>query len=749
MSAGDDRDDMEEGGLKLPNLADVTRLMRRRAWPVVLGTVIGGIGALFLLMLLTPQYYATATVLIDPRVKRVVEMESVTGELVANTPTMQSEVEIVRSREVVARVISKLGLQTDPELLQDNGPVAELRRKARKLIDMVLGGAKPASVEEPHGIGGPLAPDQVPDWLVHEVSSRIVAGRMGESYLISISYASKSPQNAARMADAIAENYVLQQIEAKTDAARHATAWLDERIETLKERVSRAERAVDEFKTANNLIDSEGQPLDERQVARQMEQLVLARATTAEAQAKYERMRELAETPDGVDTVGEILNAHTIGLLKNQLGEASRRAAELSSKYGSMHPSMIKAMAEVRDVKAQLMAEVQRFVANQMNEFEVAKQREADAEATLARLKAVIGNSGSAMVKLRELEREAKASRDIYETFLKRAQETSQQQDLQLPDSRVIDRAAIPGVPYSPKRPLILAAGILGGFGLGLMLAFLLELMSPSFVRSEQIESSLKIRHLATVPRVDDAGGDPVDDVLRTMRHILIEPRSQFAECIRAIRVAVERGRRHEGTQVVLVASALPGEGKSVIASNLALHYALSGVRTVLVDCDLRLAGLTQELLPGARSGVLETIMRRQPVRQALVKEHRTGLSFLPAMGAEGAAVSAAELIASPPMAAMLDTLRREFDMIVLDCPPVMPVVDASLLADLADQVVFVMKWNSTARALTRRAIGKLSSNVHKLTGVVVNQVGAGQLGTLQAFETGEYGTRHKPGVAA
>lgn len=748
MNGSDDREDQEEGGLKLPSLADVARLVRRRAWLAIVGVVVGGLAAFLFLTLLVPQYRATATVLIDPREKRVVDIENVTSELVANTPTMQSEVEIVRSREVVARVISKLELHKDRELTEDDRPLSVLKRRVRRLVDMVIGASKDPHRLEDHAAAGPMAPEAVPDWMVHEVSSRITAGRMGESYLIFISYDSRDADNAARMANAIAENYVRQQVEAKTEAARHATDWLDQRITTLKERVSQAERAVDEYKAANSLIDTEGQPLDERQVARQMEQLVLARAATAEAQAKYERMSELAETPEGVDTVGDVLNAHTIGLLKNQLAEASRRAAELDSKYGAMHPSMIKAAAEVRDLKAQLTAEVQRFVANQRNEYEVAKQREADAEATLDGLKATVNSSGAAMVRLRELEREAKASRDIYETFLKRAQETAQQQDLQMPDARVIDRAAPPGLPFSPKRPLILAAGLIGGFGLGLVLAFLLELLSPSFVRSEQIESSLSIRHLATVPIVDGGGGDPLDEALRTIRHILIEPRSQFAECIRAVRVAVERGRRDDGPQVVLVASALPGEGKSVIASNLALHYSLSGVKTVLVDCDLRLAGLTQQLLPGATSGVLEAIMRRLPLRDALVREHRTGLHFLPAMGAEGAAVSAAELIASPPMAAVLETLKREFDMVVLDCPPVMPVVDASLLADLADQVVFVMKWKSTGRALTRRAIGKLSANVHKLTGVVVNQVDGDQLGTLQAFETGEYGTRHKRSAA-
>ncbi len=720
--------DEDEEGSALPSLADLARLLRKRARVIFTCTLLGLAAATGLVLVLPPQFVATATILIDPREKQFADMKSVTSELIANTPVMESEVEIIRSRDVISRVITDMGLTDDAELIEPQFPWSALRWVKRNIL------------QDPPAEAASLNPDgRIAESLLDSFNGRVETRRVGESYLIGISYQSKSAAKAVAIADSIADAYVQQQVDAKTKTAKQATVWLDARIEELKKRVSAAEQTVDRFKTENGLIDSEGQLLDEKQASRHMEQLVQARNATAEARAKLQRVEELVDTPDGAASIGAVLNEHTISLLKDQMAQASRSAAELATKYGPKHPSLIKAQAQVSDMKLQLQGEVERIVVNERAQYSLAIQREQELEDGLQKLKDSIGQQSAAVVKMRELEREAKASREVYENFLKRAQETAQQQDLQVADARVVDRAALPGFPTSPKRLVLVLFGLFGGLMSGLAGALLLEMRSPSFVRSEQIEANLKIRHLATVPVLDKGGDQSLPPQLRQIRRILAEPHSRFAECVRNIRVAIERGRQRPGAQVVLVASAMPGEGKTVIASNLALHYALSGVRTVLVDCDLRLAGLTHELLPDPELCLLDCIMDRLPIRDAVVRETLTGLHFVPAIGASTPAVSAAELLASPPMAAALAALKYEFDMIILDCPPVMPVVDASILADLADQVVFVTKWKSTSSSLARRAIGKLGGNAHKLTGVVVNHVGAHELGTLQAFETGEY----------
>jgi polysaccharide biosynthesis transport protein len=731
------QDSDEEEGSALPNLADLLRLLRNRARIISAGILIGLAGSVGLVLVLPPQFVATATILIDPREKQIADMKSVTSELVANTPVMESEVEIIRSRDVVTRVIQDLDLVNDAELHEMSFPWSTLRWIKRSVLQV-----PPAEADTVIPSG------QIADDLIDRFNDRVVAGRVGESYLINVSFRSKSAQRSVAIADKIAEAYVQQQIDAKGKTAKQATAWLDARIGELRLQVSAAERAVDQYKTENGLIDSEGQLLDEKEASRHMEQLVQARNATAEARAKLQRIEAAATTPDGAASIGAVLQEHTISLLKDQLGQASRSAAELETKYGPRHPSLIRARAQVTDLREQLAHEVERIITNERSNYAVAVQREQDLGAGLETIKTQIGKSSAAVVRMRELEREAKASRDVYENFLKRAEEVQQQQDVQLADARIVDRAALPAFPTSPKRLVILLAGIFGGLLAGLTGAVAMEFRSPSFVRSEAIESGLKIRYLTSVSRFTDGGDPALAPELRQMRRILSEPHSPFAECVRSIRVAIERNRRRPGPQIVLIASALPGEGKTMLASNLALHYALSGMRTVLVDCDLRQAGLTRELLPMSELSLHDCIMERLPVRQAVVREMLTGLNFLPAIGEATPAISAAELLASPPLSAALTALKYDFDIIVLDSPPVIPVVDASILADLADQVIFVTRWKATSQSVARRAIGKLAGNAHKLTGVVVNHVPHEQLGALQVMETGDYATSRRPGSA-
>lgn len=740
--SGDSEESEGAGGPSLPSVADMAMALRKRAKLILGCTLILGSCAFGLVSLLTPQYLAKASVLIDPREKTISEIKEITPSLEGNTPTIESEAEIVRSTEIAGRVIDELKLGDDPELLRGDSLLHNLKVA-------VLGAlGKP---EAANALPGDLIADSAQAGTAKEgpvdaFVQRITAERVRESLLIEIGYKSRDAEKAARVVNAIAEAYVHTQIESKTRTAQLVTAWLDRRIAMLRERVFKAEQAVSAFKSENHLVDSEGHLLDEHEVARQMEQLIITRSSTAQARAKYQRVKELLKTEAGVDTLGDVLEAHTITALKEQLGQVERTQAELATKYGAMHPSMIKANAQVQSAREQLQAEIDRIVANLRSEAEVAEQREADLEKSLSNLKTSANESSAMMVRLRELEREATAARDVYEAYLKRAQETAQQQNFQVPDSRVIDRATVPTTPVSPKRMLIIAGGFGGGLFLGLGLTVLLEMMFPSFVRRQQVEAKLKTKHLATI--AGRIGRHSQVPSLRQLRRILLEPQSAFAEAIRGVRVGIERSRARPGPLVVLVTSAVAAEGKSVIASNLALNYALSGVRTLLIDCDLRGNGMTRSLRARAGGSLVSAIMRRQPMQAAIVREAKTGVHFLPAVGAEKVAITPAELLASPPMAMALRQLRGEFEIIVLDGHALLAGVESRILAGLADQIVLVHRWKHTGLSTAGKALEALDKNRDKVTGVIVNLVPPDQLGTERAQARKEPRRRREPRLA-
>lgn len=716
--------DDSDGGSLLPGPADIGRILRARIRLILACVLFGTLAAATVAWIIPSKFVATALIYIDSRKTTIVDMDEVVSGPKLDSVTMESEVELIQSSAVIARVVDDLSLWKDREFIH---PERLTDRIARR-----LGLVKQISEPEDDG-QRPVEPELSAEQIernkaraIATLSSMLSAHRRGYSYLIEISYASRRAWRAAEVANAVAEAYLRDQVEAKMRAAEMATAWLDRRIEELRTRVYTAERAVERFKSENSLVDTEGHPLDERELSRQMDQLIAARGATAQARAKYEQMLSYADSDFARSSNADVLANLTVVGLKGELAKARRALAELRTRYGDKHPSIQKALADVSTAEQQLKAEINRVIANLRNEYEVASGREAELEKSVDALKSNSASLNQAMVRLRELEREAAASRSVYEAFLKRAQETAQQQNLQLPDGRVVERAVPPAAPNSPKRMKLTLMGLAGGLGLGLVLAVLIELMSPTLVRSEQIESALRTRHLATVPALSNLG--PHDDPLHGLRRIMIAPGSMFAETVRAMRVGLENARQSTAPRLVLVASALPGEGRTVIASNLAHHYAMTGAKTLLIDCDLRLAGLTRRFQPDARRGLLECLTGDATIREAIGVEQASGLHFLPAAGDGGSTGAAAELLASAGMARIVNSLKDEFDIIIADCPPLLPVVDTRILAEHADQILFVLRWRMTPRALAQRALKSLAANAGKVVGVIVNSVAEKQL---------------------
>jgi polysaccharide biosynthesis transport protein len=727
MSAEDDESE-EGGGSSLPSLGDVARLLRKRKLIVLFTTILMGTGSLGLLQLITPQYMATATVLIDPRDRNVANMKQVTSDLVVNSPTIESETEIIHSTAVAGRVIDDMGLSEDPELLKSPG--LGIGTAIRKLIKRLSGGDKPVHAGSMAELIEATDTDDVAlpaDNPVESFVGRVSAERVRDSFVIQIGYKSRDPGKAARVTNAIAETYVKMQVEGKMAAARQATVWLDGQLGDLRTGVFAAEKAVAAYRSEQNLFNSEGQPLDEREVGRQLEQLTLSRNTTAETRAKYQQARQILDSNADISTIGEVLKSNSITALKAQYSEALRQQSAAAARYGSLHPALIKAQAQLDSTRSELRQEVERVVTNLKSEAEQAAAAQAELEANLARTKEELSGKNNKNVRLHELEREATASREVYENFLKRVQETKQQQELQSPDARVVNRATVPAAPVSPKKMLIIGAGFGGGVALGLVLAIVTEFLFPSFVRTNDIEKSFKLRHITTIARFAKESGAPGPS-LTELRTILVAPHSALAQAIRTVRVAIGRQRQGRQQQIVLVTSAVAEEGKSVVASNLALHFSLSGVRTLLIDCDLSGRGLSPLMLPAGGMSMYDSLMSRLPLRYAIVREAATGLHFLPGITKTKGSITPTELLASPLMAAALKKLAQEFEIIVLDGPGLLASVDSRILAELSDQIVFVHKWGATPQAAARQALRALGRSHSKVTGVVLNQVESDQL---------------------
>ena len=715
------------------SLDRMTSAVRRRLRIVIATPIVLALLSIGFVTTLPNRFDASAVVQIDPRKKTISNLEGVISELKADAATVESEVEIIRSRAIALKVISILDLRNDSEFSRPSLWQRSLATFGLKDPDM------PEPTPDANSAGPTVNNDSITGYLGPELpgqtrpardevavafAERLKVTRVRTTLLIDIRFSAEDAVKAAKVANTIAEVYLAEQLNAKHEVASHASRLLEQKLETLKRQLSDRERRVAQYKSENNIFDTEGQILGEKQLARLMEQTVVARNTTAEARAKFELAQRLTDNGDSTAGIADVLQSHTVRLLKEQLAKATGKEAELATRYGQKHPEMQKVRAEVDEAESQLKAEIDRLVTNLKNEYTVAQQRETELTESLDKLKSQESLSKEAGVDLKDLQREADTSRVLYEALLTRYKQTVETQSLQLPDARIVEQADAPLYPASPKRKQIVVIATIGGGALGIALALLLEFMTLGIGRPEDVERVFELAHLASLPTTgNDADESAAVEPLRAIRLMVADPMSSFAEAIRALRREVDVRRAHDRPRVIQIAASLPNEGASIVASNLAHHYAMTGARVLLIDCDMRRAHLTRQLAVDRRSGLAEVLTRQIAYESAILRDGATGLHFLPANSTAPAQISPPELLASQDMARLLAKLKEEFDIIVVDAPPLMPVLDARIVADHADQIVFVMGWRRTPKQLARRALSSLGFNQNKLVGIVVNQV--------------------------
>jgi exopolysaccharide transport family protein len=583
--------------------------------------------------------------------------------------------------------------------------------------------------------------------------------RQATTFLVDINVSSESPRKAAIIANAVAEGYFEEQVRAKNESTRIATTWLNGQIDALKSRVVTSERAVEDFRAANNLTVSQGVTVNDQQITDLNNQLIAARVQTAEARAKFDQAQQLRKSGNDPGGFSAAISSDIVSKLRAQYADIAKNEADLSSKYGSRHPLVANVHAQLRDTQRLINEEIQRILQSAQHDYDVARSREASLQQSFEQLQGVSSSSGQAQVRLRELQREAEANRTLYESYLARYKESTAQESLDMPDSHVVTKAGVPIAPSWPKTWLLLGLALTLGLGMGSVLAFLADYLDQRVKTLEQAELISGVPALAAVPligarelaklakrgrselgRYDPRTTKLLPALLQPplMRYALDAPGTFFAEAIRAIRLALQRTMRAQPIKVVLVTSALENEGKTTLAVNLAQSIATLGIRTLLIDADLRNPQLTRALCPHADTGLLDLAMDRVAPEQAILVDRSTGLSILPST-AVGRADLITELMFSERIVEVLDLLRRRYELIIIDSPPLVPLVDGRALAELADRIVLALAWDQTPGEVLAHTIELLSPVHDRILGTVLTRVDLSRLRFYDYYRSSAY----------
>jgi exopolysaccharide transport family protein len=732
------------------DLREMARILRRHR-SVVLGTPLAlAIAAAIFCLAVTTRYTATATVLVDPRRANVLNTNDTNSQPVLSTlgtddSTIDSQALLIQSVAVLQRVVHKLDLTHDSEFSPRPGLLDPIKR--------LLFPSHPA----PGASADDIALGQTIDLL----QRRMKVARQGTTFLVDIYVSSESPTKAAKIANAVADEYFLEQVRSKYDATKIAADWLNGQIDALRARVMTAEKAVEDFRSANNLVVSQGVTVNDQQITDLNNKLIEARADVAGARAKYDQVQQIANRK-GADpgSLADALASDVITNLRTQYADIAKNLAELTAKYGPRHPAVNDVQAQLRDTQRLINAEVQRILDGTRHNYEVAQSREAALQKSLEDLKTEWTGTGPAQVHLRELQREAEANRTIYESFLARYRETSAQESLEMPDSRVVTRASIPIQPSFPKTPLLLGLAVILGLGLGCLLAFVIEYLDRRIKTMEQAEQIAGVPAIAAVPLISareiarrakqgrwELGHyDPSTVRLLppplqppAMRYAVEEPASPFAEAMRAVRLAVQRSLRFDpAANVFVVTSAIDGEGKTTTATNLALSLAAIGMRTVLVDGDLRNPELTRSLCPHTGIGLFDFAFGQQPIDRVILQERETGLAILPSPPPEHD-MALTEFISSRAMDVVIDELRPLFEVIIVDSSPIMPLVDGRALAEDADRIIMTIGWDRTPGDVEAQALALLAPVRHRVLGSVLTRVDTRRLRLYDDYRSAAY----------
>ena len=694
--------------------------LRRQYMVIIFCALLAFVLGLIYLQHTPPRYAAHAAMIIDTRKGQVFQNQTILADGPIDLAGIDSQVQIVKSENVAASVIKDLHLTEIPEFVGGaTGP-----------IDQLL-------AHLPWSSPPPRSEFELMRQAINTFEKNLDVVRVGMSYVLDISYTASDPDLAAKIANAVADAYIVDQLDAKFHANRRASDWLKDRVGGLRDQTAAAERAVVAFKRENNIVAAGGKLMNEQQVSDLNSQLVLARERTSEAQARVDRIQSIIRGIDASGgrfdaSVSDALSSPIITKYRQQYLDLVNREADWSRRYGRNHLAVVNLRNQIREVCDSIFAELKRLAATYNSDHEIAKQRQESLEKDLARAVSQSQESNKAQVSLRELESSAQSFRTLHDNFLQRYTESIQQESFLITEARIISRATRPLSKSGPKTKLILALACFGGIGLGVVAGFIREAMDRVFRTTGQVQTALNAPCVALVPLVNDAStaGSPAlppigSNVIArnggVCWAVAEQPLSRFAEAIRCVKLAADLNIASKAHKVVGVTSALPHEGKSTVAVALGQLVSQVGGTVIVVDCDLRNPSLSRMLAPNATLGIIDVLSGEHSLEDTIWSDGPGGMAFLPALS-RSRIFHTSEVLASEPTKALFEDLRERYHYVIADLPPLAPLIDVRATPHLVDGYFLVVEWGRTKIDVVQHALNTAPGVYEALLGAILNK---------------------------
>ncbi|HET7883182.1 MAG TPA: AAA family ATPase [Acetobacteraceae bacterium] len=691
------------GGGAEPSPVDAATILaslRRRKWLLLASILLCPLLTAIAIVQLTPRYTATGSLLYDASEYKVRELQSILRVDPVSEAVIASQAEVLRGVPVVEQVVNRLNLLANPEFNTALRAPSWLRRTLIKIYRAVVPRVPPPAAETP---GPRLDPQR--NATLQAVQAALTVTPIKGSHVLEVSFPAEDPVIAAAAVNIAMDYYVKSQLGTKFGAVSKAHQWLLERRDTLRREVREQEDAVEHYRARNGLVEGMHARLGSEQISLLTETIARARSALAEAESRL----DAASGRAGAAAQAEI--APSVVQLRARHDQLSGQLQSMLGRLGPSHPDVQALRAQLTDVDRTIAAEIGRVVAAAEAEVRADRERVEVLQKDLGGQQALIARDSQAQVPLNAMLRDLDASRSLLQAVLERIEQITQQQSIEAPDAHEISLALIPERASYPRTVPWLAGATVFGFALGLLLVYAREQTDGTFHSSEDVRAALGVPCMALIPTVPRyALGD-----LSIEAYAAKKPRSVLAEQLRTLRAALLWPGQ---PRIVAITAASAQEGKTTVTRTLARLAAMNGERVIVVDCDLRHTASSKRT-----PSLLDFLRNKAQLADIIRKDPTTGTDSIPGGKWEANALG---LLMSAAMAQLLQTLRQDYDLVLLDTPPAEPITDARIVAGLAEATVLCVRWRSTSSRVAQRTLERLEEAHANVVGVALTRVDVG-----------------------
>ncbi|GAB2526343.1 GumC family protein [Microbulbifer agarilyticus] len=647
------------------------------------------------------RYQATASLVFEVDQANPISVEEIYDLGAQRRDYILTQTEMLKSRQLAERVIERLNLVNHPEFAaQSKSGLFGLFSKDSASDSSMSANTETATLDN----------------VTSAFLKRLTISPARNTNLVKVQFEAKSAKLSADVANALVEEFIFFQSEAKEQFTNRATSWLNERQETLRSKLEASEQNLQNFRETEDLVDLSGvRGLSEQDLNAATTQLQETRREFKQIASVFNQFERLKGNELALANLPEVISNPLIQEIKRNEAAAERNVSELARRYKPKHPTMIAASNELDMIRDQLASEVRILAESIESQYNTAQARVAAQEQEVQRAKAAYQNVSQKEFRYQELVREVEANRQLYDTFFTRANETREASGFEIAPARFLDSAVVPHTATKPNKKLLAMMAIALSAVFATAIALLLDFLRMGVRSPEDVEVHLGQNLIGLLPQV----GTPKDSRLN-LRTFFDPDHYTFSEAVRTLRTGVVLTGLGKSMRTILVTSSVPAEGKTTVAENLA--FALSQVeRVLLVDLDLRKPTVAADFrIASNHPGITDLIQGNKLLEECVYKDIGSNLHVMPS---GGHLTDPQQLLVSPHFSETISSLAQDYDRIVIDSPPVQAVSDALIISHLADALLYVVKYDATNKRTVSRGIERLTKINSKIDGIVLTHV--------------------------